>query len=175
MATSQLTWAGYTFDVVSSEVVGDVAQLAQHALEDGTDVADHRVLLPTSYAADVIFSDIPGDGTPHEAGRADRQYLALLQEWEVGTVDDLVTSLRVFPQMVLNSITRRRSSPEGAARMSLRWDPIRTYSGEEVAVPIQHTSTVAAGTVNTGKVDPVAPAEATTKKATSILEGLLGG
>ena len=172
---SLLSWSGYVFDVVSSVSVTDEAPGAKHRLEDGADVEDHFFLLPVPVQAEVLVSDLPGDGTSYQAGRADTLYLSLLQDLGSGTVDDLTTADRSHRDMRLTLCSRTRATPEGAARLSLRWEPVRRASSQEVAVPVKHTSTIAAGKAATGKKTPTAPPAATTTKASSILNNLLGG
>lgn len=172
---SLLSWSGYLFDVVSSVSVTDEAPGAKHRLEDGAEVEDHFFLLPVPVQAEVLVSDLPGDGTPYQAGRADTIYLSLLQDLGAGTVDDLTTADRAHRDMRLTLVQRTRSAPEGAARLSLRWEPVRRASSQEVAVPVKHTSTVAAGKQATGKKTPAAPPAATQTKSRSILSSLIGG
>lgn len=172
---SLLTWSGYEFDVVSSVSVTDEAPGAKHRLEDGADVEDHFHLLPVSVQADVLVSDIPGDGTAYQSGRSDSAYLSLLQDLTKGTVSVLTTADRAHPDMRLVLVTRVRSSPEGAARLSLRWDPVRRASSQEVAVPLPHTTTANAARQSVGKKTPTAPPAATTEKSRSILSALIGG
>lgn len=174
MPASLLTWASFTFDAVLREDVADVAQVATHQLEDGSVIADHVVQLPTAVSAEILISDMPADGSAYRAGRADEVYLSLLQALAQATVSDLVTGVRSFADMVLTQVARSRARPEGAARLVVRWDPVRTVSGQEIAVPLPHTSTVAAPKVEQGKVMPDAPAAATVEKGSSILADLLG-
>lgn len=174
MAVSLLIWAGHSFDVVIREDVADAAQVATHPLEDGAVVADHVIQMPTAVVAEIIMSDIPADGSAHRSGRADEMYLTLLQEMSQATRSDLVTGVRSFADMVLTQVTRSRSRPEAAARLSVRWDPIRTVAGQEVAVPQPHVSTIAAPKVAQGKATPEAPAAATVEKGSSLLADLLG-
>lgn len=172
---SLLSWSGYTFDVVSSVSVTDEAPGAKHRLEDGADVEDHFFFLPVPVQAEVLISDIPGDGSEYQQGRGDTVYLSLLQDLGAGTTDDLTTADRSHHGMRLALVQRTRSTPEGAARLSLRWEPVRRASSQEVAVPLPHTSTVAAGKSSVGKKTPTAPPAATTTKSRSILSSLIGG
>lgn len=174
MAASVLIWAGHTLDVILREDVADAAQIASHPLEDGSIIADHIVLQPTALQAEVLVSDIPADGSAPRTGRADEVYLALLQEMGRGTAATLITGVRAFGDMVLTQVNRSRARPEAAARITVRWDPIRRVSGQQVSVPQPHVSTVAAPAVTTGKVTPEAPAVATETKGSSILASLLG-
>lgn len=175
MQTSALIWAGHTFDVVRSISVVDAAQLSQHPLEDGALIADNIQQLPTPVQADVVISDLPGDGTAYRKGRGDEAYLALLGDLAKGTEATLITADRAYGNMVLTGLSRSRSTPEGAARLSLRWDPVRRVSSQEVAVPLPHTTAIAAGKVSVGKVTPEEPPAPTTEKATSILALFIGG
>jgi len=170
---SLLTWAGYTFDVVQSETVSDAAQLAQHPLEDGSLVSDHLIQTPTPVSAEVLVTDIPGDGTAYQLGRSNDVYLSLLQELGRGTESDLSDGVRVYPDMILTAVSRTRGAPEGVARLSLRWDPVRRASGLEVAVPLPHTSTVGAAKQSVGKKAPEAVPAATQAKASTILFDLI--
>ena len=172
---SLLGWSTYVFDVVSSVSVSDEAPGTKHRIEDASEIEDHFYLLSVPVQAEVTVSDIPGDGTAYSAGRADTIYLSLLRDLGSGTVADLVTSDRVHRDMRLALVQRTRSVPEGAARLALRWDPVRRASSQTVAVPTAHTSTVAVGRQSTGKKDPVAPPAQTTTRATSILQSLVGG
>ena len=172
---SLLTWSGYVFDSVYNPSVTDEAPGAKHRLEDGADVEDHFYLLPVPVQAEVLISDVAGDGTGYVAGRADAMYLSLLQDLGSGTVSDLTTADRSHRDMRLMLVSRTRSAPEGAARLSLRWEPVRRASSKDVAVPVKYTSTIAAGKASTGKKTPTAPPAATQTRASSILNGVTGG
>lgn len=171
---SLLSWSGYTFDVVTSISVSDEAPGAKHRLEDGAEIEDHFFLMPVPVTAEVLVSDIPGDGTEYQQGRADTVYLSLLQDLGAGTVADLITADRSHRDMRLALVQRTRSAPEGAARLSLRWEPVRRASSQEVAVPLPHTSTVNASKQSVGKKTPTAPPAATVTKSRSILSSLIG-
>ena len=172
---SLLTWAGYNFDVVVNEAANDQVQIAKHSLEDGTEATEHIIHISTPLSADVLLSDIPADGSEYRIGRSDDLYLSLLQDMSQGTVGDLITGVRVYPDMVLTGIQRVRSRPEFAAHLSLRWEPKKTVSGIEVAVPLPYTSTIAAASKNVGKKTPEQPADETVTKSKSILFSIFSG
>lgn len=171
---SLLSWSGYTFDRATTSV-SDEAPGAKHRLEDGAKIEDHFYLEDVPVQAEVLVSDIPADGGVYQPGRSDTVYLSLLRDLGAGTVADLTTADRSHRDMRLTLVQRTRSVPEGAARLTLRWDPVRRASSQDVAVPLPHTSTVAAGKTSVGKKTPAAPPAATQTKASSILSGLVGG
>ena len=90
-------------EIVLEEQHAANMQVTRHAVERGTDISDHAILLPAELSLKFVLTDTPIDGEP-QPGRAIRGYLQLEALQREMVLADVVTGLKVYDNMFLQNI-----------------------------------------------------------------------
>ncbi len=134
-----VTIDGYKIDVAVSEGHNFTAQVTAHPVEKGADVADHVRLQPIKVTVSGIVTDTPIGVIGDERGKLGTQIAAdvgalpsmdaydhLYRVWQARQPVTIETSLQVFENMVLDSLSAPRAAGDGE---SLRFDASFTQIG----------------------------------------------
>jgi hypothetical protein len=136
---------GYAIDVAVSEEHSRTADVTEHEVERGSNIADHVRVKPAQVTVTCVVSDTPigkmvsergfdgvGFIVPSDDARA--FLLRLLERREAVTIE---TSVGTYDNMVLVSITEPRNVGTGKAmRFSATFREIRFIDNERTVVPV---------------------------------------
>lgn len=101
-------------DCTISEGHARELDITEHPVEDGANISDHARLKPEVLSLEVIFSNTVIGG-PAAPGRAEDAWERLRLLQEQAKLITVVTSLRVYENMVLATLSTPRSAKEGNA------------------------------------------------------------
>lgn len=101
------------FEATLSESHEQAYKVSEHPLEFGAVVADHIVREPFSLQVTVVVSRSPLQARFRENARLEREWLRLLELGDARGVVTVVTSLLVYRNMAIESISAPRSADDG--------------------------------------------------------------
>lgn len=114
------------------------ANATQHPVESGADVTDHVIDMPDQLTINGVFSNTPIlflaslQGSPKRAEEAFEKLDALKK---TGKTVDVFTTIKVYRNMIITSLTARRSASIGnAINVDIGLLEIRTARVEETTV-----------------------------------------
>lgn len=153
------------------------AEVTDHPVEEGSDVADHVKQSPDELTVTGIVTNHPVvylASLTEEAGRAETALENLRDIKEQGQPVDVITSLREYSSMVLTRVDTPRTAKIGdAIQVTLDFKRVNVVKSKAVAAPepaqARGTPTAAAG-----KKPPTPADAAQTGASTSIAAGWAG-
>jgi len=130
-------------DAAITETHSLSAQVVQHPIEDGAEIADHISLNSRTYQLEGVVARAPnsvaGALTQGLFSRKDQEaYLDLETLFENREPFVVVTGLRVYPSMVFSRFTVRRNKDTGQ---------VLSFSAEMVEIRVVKSETVAAAPI----------------------------
>lgn len=127
---------GIAFDATISEDYRDGVQLTRHPVEDGADISDHIQTLPKEVTLEGIISNTPLVESQRFPDRADTKYQQLRNLLESRQQVTIVTGLRLYRNMILESIGLSRKVPAAQdIRPVLKFVELVIVSPQTVQVP----------------------------------------
>lgn len=125
-----------TLDAVVSETHTHSLQVTEHPVESGADITDHARVKPDVVTLDIVLSDIPTKGDP-KAGRAAELYEKLRLLMDNAALVTVVTSLRVYESMILESLSAPKTVKEsGGVRCTASLRQIRVVQNKTSVVTV---------------------------------------
>lgn len=111
-----LPTGGVEFDAVLSESHGGTNEITKHPVETGADITDHIRRQPETLALTGVISNTPLvflASLTEKPDRAERGYQALKKIKDDGTLVRVLTTLREYDNMVIQSMTVNRDVQTG--------------------------------------------------------------
>jgi len=130
-------------DVTLSESHSHSATSVTSPVEDGTEVEDHTRQEPDEITLEGMWTDTPKGATKAELNRSQEKYEQLVNIKERGEALDVVTGLKVYENMVIQSISSTRDPSTGyTVPMSVTLKEQRRVSQqlEEIPAPVDAAS-----------------------------------
>jgi hypothetical protein len=145
-------------DAAISEQHSRDSEVSEHPVEVGANITDHVRVKPDQLAMEVLWSNSPLVGAT-SPGRAEEAYEKLRLLQEQAAVLDVVTSLRVYEQMVITSLSVPRTAKDaGGVRCNVTLQAIKFVKNKTTLVTVarvpggKKTSTpIAESKTSTGK------------------------
>ncbi|MBW2672065.1 MAG: hypothetical protein JRD89_01450 [Deltaproteobacteria bacterium] len=165
-------------DATISETHGKAAEIAQHRVEDGSQISDNIRALPDSLELSGVITNHPLDITDIIAGgdRVKDAYAALSGLIDRGEIFTITTELKTYESMALGSLVVARDAETGEAlHFSCSAEQVVTVTASSIEVqaaapdPVEARGTPSAAQ---GKKPPT-PAPAAVERDVSALR-LLG-
>ncbi len=157
-------------DATPTEQHGHALQVTEHPVESGSEITDHARIKADSLTLDGCFSD--GADVGHSSDIYER--LRLLQDDAV--LLTVITSLRVYENMILENIsTPRTASSGGGLRFTAVFKQIRLVQNKTTVVSVTKEP-ITKKKVSTGKqaAQQAAPKETTILRNFSNSTGFSG-
>ncbi len=160
-------------DCTLSEGHSRELEITEHPVEDGANIADHARLKPDALSLEVVLSNTVIAG-PADPGRAEEAYAQLRLLQEQRKLITVVTSLRVYENMMLTLLSTPRSAKEGnAIRCQVTLRNIRLVQNKTTVVTVTREP-IAKKKQSTGKQASGEAKDADAKRK-SLLKGISDG
>lgn len=126
-----------TLDASTSQTHERSAEPTEHPVEQGVDVTDHVHPGPVRVTVAGVISATPlgSEGESAEAGREIDGWAVLEQLIEDRLPVTLITTLRVYPNMVITALTAVREGGVRAVFPQLQFTQIRVVTQQVVTLP----------------------------------------
>jgi hypothetical protein len=163
-------------DVIVTEKFSADAEVTEHPVERGVDIADHIRRKPDSLSVDGVVSDAPlvpgGDVAGNrflapfvDGNRGDRARAALLELFESAALVEVVTPKRIYRNLALTKLeTTVDRSSGGAFRFSATFRQVR-FVHSAIAPPSSKPAAAGAVDVGTQSATPATPQQAQRARA----------
>lgn len=124
------------FDATLTEQHTSDAEITEHPVETGANISDHVRSKPDRLQMDAILSNSPLTGNA-EAGRAENLYEQLRLLKESATLLTVLTSLRTYESMAIESLGVPRTAKEaGAVHVNVTLKQIRLVTNKSSIVTV---------------------------------------
>lgn len=125
-----------TLDAVVTENHGHSLQVTEHPVEDGADITDHARVKPDSITLDCAVTDTPR-GVEPSPGRSAGIWESLRLLMDKATLVSVVTTLRVYENMILENLSAPRTAKEaGGLRFTATLREIRVVQNKTSIVTV---------------------------------------
>lgn len=139
-----------TIDAVVTETHGHQLQVTEHPVEEGADITDHARVRPDTITLDCAVTDTPRGSEP-APGRSAAIYEQLRLLMDTAKLVTVVTTLRVYESMVLESLSAPRTAKEaGGLRFTATLREIRVVQNKTSIVTVTREP-IAKKKVSSGK------------------------
>jgi len=139
-------------DVTLNEKHSHTAETTDNPIEDGSNASDHTIQSPDQYSLEGIWTDTPLDADRAELNRSNDKYRKLVRLKEEAEPLTVVSGLRVYENMIIQSINSRDDPSTGfSVPVSVSFKESRFVSqqtefvsAEEMAAEVQHSGSESA-------------------------------